>query len=113
MPKIGFSGGRAPVEVTDAVARLGENITTARTRRKMSLRDLARRAGISHITMGRIESGHATTAIGAYWAVLWALGLESQFKDLAAPDRDEEGKALELARTPARVRQTGDLDADF
>jgi len=45
--------------------------------------------------------------------VLWALGLESQFKDLASPDRDEEGKTLELARQPKRARQSGDLDADF
>lgn len=113
MPKIGFGGGNAPGEVTQAVAQLGRNITTARMRRRMSLRDLARRAGISHLTMGRIESGHPTTAIGAYWAALWALGLESQFKDLASADRDEEGKTLELAREPRRVRQAGDLDADF
>lgn len=113
MPKNGLSGGRAPGEVTEAILRLGRNIATARTRRRMSLRDLARRAGISHITMGRIESGHSTTAIGAYWAVLWALGLESHFKDLALPDRDEEGKTLELAREPRRVRPSGDLDADF
>lgn len=113
MPKIGLGGDRAPGEVTEAIAQLGRHIATARMRRRISQRDLARRAGISHLTMGRVEGGHSTTAIGAYWAALWALGLEREFKDLAAPDRDEEGKTLELARQPTRVRQPGDLDADF
>jgi transcriptional regulator with XRE-family HTH domain len=113
MPKIGLTVDRAPGEVTEAIARLGRNIATARVRRRMSQRDLGRRAGISHITMGRVEAGHPTTAIGAYWAALWALGLEREFKELAAPDRDEEGKALELAREPRRVRHSGGLDADF
>jgi hypothetical protein len=32
--------------------------------------------------------------------------LEREFTELAAPDRDEEGKRLERLRLPKRVRKT-------
>ena len=42
----------------------------------------------------------------AYFGALWALGLIRQTERLAHPDADGEGKALELARLPQRVRRT-------
>ena len=53
------------------------------------------------------------TGIGAYLALIWALGLEREMASLLHPDHDEEGKQLELARTPKRARaKKGPRDAE-
>ena len=56
--------------------------------------------------MSRIERGAPTSGIQAYFAALWALGLERELLQLATPDRDEEGKRLERLRLPTRVRKS-------
>ena len=40
-------------------------------------------------------------------------GLEDSVYDLADPDADETGKALELQRQPKRVRKMDQLSDDF
>lgn len=50
----------------------------------------------------------------AYLAVLWAMGLESEIHAFADPERDEEGKQLELTRLPQRVRHSEErLEGEF
>jgi len=102
-----------PLVVVRAVSRLGENIARARIRRGLKQADLAKKTGLAVGTLKRIEEGSPTTALSAYFTVLWALGLEREFENLGSPDRDEEGKTLEAARQPKRVRSKGGLDADF
>ncbi|MDQ3262706.1 MAG: helix-turn-helix domain-containing protein [Myxococcota bacterium] len=102
-----------PAGVVDAVRLLGENVATARQRRGLRQVDLAARTGLARLTIRRIEAGHPGTAVGAYFAALWALGLEREIAELASPDRDEEGKTLEAARRPRRVVRRTELDADF
>jgi len=113
MPRQNLTHETTPLAVTRAVGRLGQNITRARIRRGLKQADLAKKTGLALGTLKRIEEGSPTTAISAYFAVLWTLGLEREFENLGSPDRDEEGKTLELARQPKRVRSTGGLDADF
>ena len=113
MPRQNVTAHSSPAAVVDALRRLGENVETARTRRRMRQVDLAEKTGLARLTLRRIEAGSPTTSIGAYFAVLWALGLERELVDLASPDRDEEGKTLEEARQPRRVRASSVLDADF
>jgi transcriptional regulator with XRE-family HTH domain len=102
-----------PLAVARAVSRLGQNIARARIRRRLKQADLAKKTGLAVGTLQRVEKGSPTTALSAYFTALWALGLEREFEDLGSPDRDEEGKTLELARQPKRVRSSGGLDADF
>jgi transcriptional regulator with XRE-family HTH domain len=102
-----------PLAVDRAIRLLGQNITRARVRRSLKQADLAKKTGLALGTLTRVEEGSPTTAISAYFTVLWALGLEREFENLGSPDRDEEGKTLELARQPKRVRPKGVLDADF
>ncbi len=71
------------------LGRLGERIKKARLRRNISVRLLEEQAGIGRCTILRIERGVPTVSIGAYMAVLSALGLE---KDLNRIALDEEGK---------------------
>jgi transcriptional regulator with XRE-family HTH domain len=113
MPRQNLTSDTTPVAVVRAVARLGQNIARARIRRGLRQVDLARKTGLALGTLQRIEEGSPTTALSAYFTVLWALGLEREFENLASPDRDEEGKTLERARQPKRVHVKADLDADF
>jgi DNA-binding XRE family transcriptional regulator len=114
MPKQGLNLETTPATVTAALARLGANLCLARKRRALTQADLARKAGITTFTLKKVEKGSPTTSIAAYLTLLWTLGLEQEFSDLASPDRDEEGKALERARSPERVRaKPSELDDDF
>jgi transcriptional regulator with XRE-family HTH domain len=113
MPRQIFSTSSAPAAVTETLRLLGRHIVVARTRRGLRQVDLARKAGVAPLTLARVEKGSPTTSIGAYLAALWAMGLDGQFANLASPDQDEEGKTLELARSPRRVDVKRSLDADF
>lgn len=68
------------------LATLGENIKLARLRRKLGTEQIAERAGISRHTLWQIEKGTPTVAMGAYFQVLFALGLEKDFLKLAGDD---------------------------
>lgn len=114
MPKLGLNPETVPIAVAQALTRLGASISYARRRRALTQQALARKAGVTPVTLRRVEQGSPTTAIGAYFAALWALGLEREIADVASPDRDEEGKTLERARSPRRIRpRTEVLDDDF
>lgn len=107
------SSAAVPSAVGVALRTLGANIALARRRRRLRQRDLAARAGVSLMTIVRVEKGHPTTAIGTYFAALWALGLDREIAGIAAPERDLEGVTLERARLPGRASRGGGLDDDF
>jgi transcriptional regulator with XRE-family HTH domain len=114
MPRPLIFAATAPAAVEEAARTLGSRIRLARMRRRVSLRALAERAGVNHKTAAAVEAGSLLTGIGAYLALVWALGLERETAKLLDPDHDEEGKQLELARTPKRARaKNGPIDADF
>jgi transcriptional regulator with XRE-family HTH domain len=102
-----------PAAVEDALRRLGRNLRTARVRRKLRIEDVAERMGASRFTVSDLEKGKPGTSAAAYFGALWALGLIEQAVDLADPDRDEEGKALESARHPTQAPRRRKLDNDF
>jgi transcriptional regulator with XRE-family HTH domain len=102
-----------PAAVEEALKRFGRNIRTARLRRKLRIEDVAERMGASRFTVSDLEKGKPGTSAAAYFGALWALGLLEQAHDLADPDRDQEGKALESARSPKQARRPRRLDHDF
>jgi len=103
-----------PYAVEEALTRLGKNIKTARLRRKLAREELASKIGITRYVLADIERGKPTTAIAAYIGALWALDLLSAMRDVADPDLDEVGKALERARAPGTApKRTRELDNDF
>ena len=65
---------------------LGENIRLARKRRRLSLQQVAERAGIARSTLGLIEKGSPGVAMSAYLQVLFVLGLEKDLLQVAADD---------------------------
>lgn len=84
--------------------KMGANIKKARLRRNISVEYLVEHVLISADTITAIEKGASTVSIGAYAAVLFALGLDKDFELIA---RDEEGKK-KYQRTvwPDRKRAT-------
>jgi transcriptional regulator with XRE-family HTH domain len=113
MTRISKISEALPAAVDEALIRLGRNIRTARLRRRLTREDLAARIGISRQVLARIENGKPTTAVAAYLGALWALGLLNQLKDVADPDRDEEGKILERMRSPQTAPKRRKMDDDF
>ena len=105
--------GAAPSTIQGTVARVGANIATARVNRRWRQEDLARRAGLTRGVILRIEKGHLGVGIGAYVAVLRALGLDRGVAELASAGSDLEGQTLAAARGPKRARPDGSLDDDF
>ena len=94
-----------PTEASDRIKELGYRVRIARTRRGLSIAELAARAGINRNTLNALELGRPGVAFGAYVTVLWALGLDKTLDGLAHPDADIHGKTLEASRRPARVRK--------
>lgn len=95
-----------PTEAAKRIKDLGHRVRLARTRRSMSIAELAAKAGINRNTLNALELGKHGVAMGAYITVLWALGLDRTLDGVAHPDADTHGKTLEASRRPARVRKS-------
>jgi transcriptional regulator with XRE-family HTH domain len=95
-----------PAEAAERIKELGYRVRLARTRRGMSIAELAAKAGINRNTLNALELGRPGIALGAYVTVLWALGLDKTLEGVAHPDADIHGKTLEASRRPARVRKS-------
>lgn len=103
-----------PAAVEEILLQLGRNIRTARLRRNMRLSDLAEKVGVSRYLISDVEKGKPTAGIAAYVGALWALGLADELRDIADPDHDTEGKALENARAPkTAAKRKKALDNEF
>ena len=113
MPRPTKIGTSPPAAVEESLARLGRNIRTARLRRRLSQTELAGRIGVSRFVVADIERGKSTTAVAAYLGALWVMGLLGHMRDVADPDRDDEGKALERTRRPARAGRRRAPSDDF
>ena len=94
-----------PSEVSDRIKELGYRIRLARTRRGMSIAELAAKVDINRNTLNALELGKPGVALRAYVTVLWALGLDKTLEAVAHPDSDTHGKTLEASRRPERVRK--------
>ena len=77
--------------IEEKLKKIGQRIKKARLRRNISAETISKKAGIGESTFHAIERGKSTVSIGAYVAVLAALGLDS---DLDAIALDESGKKL-------------------
>lgn len=95
-----------PAEVAERIKDMGYRVRLARTRRGMSIAEVAAKAGIDRNTLNALELGKHGVAIGAYVTVLWALGLDKTLDGVTHPDADTHGKTLEASRRPARVRKS-------
>ena len=93
-----------PIAVKRALAKLGEDVSTARRRRRIPMELLAERAFVGRNTITRVEKGDPRVSMGIYATVLFVLGFSERLADLAHPARDRIGLDLEEERLPERVR---------
>jgi transcriptional regulator with XRE-family HTH domain len=83
------------------LAALGERIRGQRKALKVSAVDAAEAAGISRVTLHRVEAGEPSVAMAAYIAAATAVGLELELVEPRARDR---GKRAGARPFPARIR---------
>ena len=102
-----------PYPVEQTLKALGANLRTARLRRNLTIAEMAEKIGTGERAVSDAEKGKPSTGIAVYTALLWALDLLDQMADVAAPEHDEEGQTLALARERGRARPKTELDNDF
>ena len=94
---------RAP-QVTDAaatkLAALGQRIRDRRKALKVSATDAAEAAGMSRVTLQRVERGEPSVTMGGWIGAATAVGLELELADPRARMRGTRGKPP----YPARIR---------
>jgi transcriptional regulator with XRE-family HTH domain len=98
----------------DAVQVLGLDVARARRERRWTAADLAERAGISPVTLRRVERGDPSVAIGTVFELATLVGVRlfgaepSELAGLVVRGRER------LAVLPARVREPAhEVDDDF
>ena len=99
--------------VEELLQQVGQNIKTARIRRNITIKELANRSHVDERTISRLERGDSSINFKNLVTVLMILGLEDSVYDLADPDQDSVGKALERQKLPQRVRKIDQLSDDF
>jgi transcriptional regulator with XRE-family HTH domain len=102
-----------PPAALQALQTLGENLAIARTRRRESQRNWARRLGISVPTLIRMERGDPTVSAGTYATALWLMGTVSGLSDLAAPANDRGALETDVRQAIKRraVRSAASVEA--
>lgn len=95
-----------PLPVQRALPKLGDDIRTARLRRRIPTALMAERAMITRTTLRKVEKGDAGVSIGIYATVLFLLGMTSRLADLADVRDDLVGLQLEEERLPKRIRRS-------
>ncbi len=101
----------APV-TQEGRAQLGNQLRAARTKAKISLRELSRRVGISASFMSQVELGRAAPSIGTLYTIVSELGLSLDSLmsgEHSAVDKAPDRGSKELAYPPLFPPATGAL----
>ena len=93
-----------PPSVRRALQKLGEDLSAARRRRRISMEVMAQRAFVTRKTIGRVERGDASVSIAIYATVLFVLGMTERLANLVDPSTDRLGLLLEDEQLPQRIR---------
>lgn len=87
---------------TEALARIGANLRTARLRRGETESTLADRLGVSRATIARLERGDGGVSLALALEALLQYGYAEQVFALGDPELDGVGKRLDAVRRPSR-----------
>ncbi len=99
-----------PSHAAETLAALGLRIRAARKAEGLAAASVAEAAGMSRVTLTRIERGEPSVTIGAYVGVIAALGLELRVAGPDAFDNAAIGSEA-TARVTGDARATGDAPA--
>lgn len=93
-----------PDAVADRLKALGLRIRQARLASKVSAASAAEAAGMSRVTLTRIERGEPSVTMGAYLGLMAALGLGFAVGDAAPPDLPSAPAERNTSVPPAVIR---------
>lgn len=96
-----------PRAARQALAKLGEDITLARKKRRISTVSMSERAFISRGTLYKLEKGDPSVSMGVYATVLFILGLSEGLGSLADRRTDSLGLDIEESRLPKKIQPRG------
>ena len=74
-----------PADAAEQLARLGERLRMHRKQQGISAIAAAEAAGMSRVTLHRLERGEPSVTVGAWFAAAAALGLRLDLQDPQAP----------------------------
>ena len=97
-----------PIKIRSPYARraleaLGENIKTARIKRRISIKGFAERVGVSESTIIRLEKGDYGVSIGTLTMACLVLGEIHRISDFLDAGTDDIGLLLDRQRLPKRI----------
>lgn len=90
--------------VEQSLKKFGEDMRTARLKRRLPQSLVAERAGVSVATLRQLENGAPGVSVGNCAAILFALGFDTPFETLASYENDPHGEAMILRDLPQRAR---------
>ena len=86
-----------------ALRQLGENLKTARLKRRIAIKDFADRVGVSDRTIMRLEKGDDGVSTGTLAMACLVLGEIDRVSDLLDPASDDTGLLLDRNALPKRI----------
>lgn len=95
-----------PLPVQRALAKLGDDIRTARLRRRIPTTLMAERMMVTRTTLRKVEKGDAGVSMGIYATALFIVGMTQRLYELADVRDDLVGQQLEEERLPKRIRRS-------
>ena len=88
-----------------ALRALGDDVRTARRKRRIRQADLAARMGVSVGTVKRLEAGDPGVGIGSLAMALLAFGEIVRLANLISEESDDIGLVLDRTNLPKRIRR--------
>ncbi|MBL6665079.1 MAG: helix-turn-helix domain-containing protein [Rickettsiales bacterium] len=93
-----------PIPIIKALRKMGQDISEARRRRRITMELMAQRAGFSRGTLAKIEKGDPSTSMGNYASVLFVLGMIGRIGDLVDANHDLVGRQIDEENLPKKIR---------
>lgn len=93
----------ASLKVSSVLRALGDDIRTARKKRRIPVAEFASRIGVSEGTLARLEKGDGGVRIETLAMALLVLGELGRLERLIDPASDDAGLMLENERLPERI----------
>jgi transcriptional regulator with XRE-family HTH domain len=98
-----MAASRTPIAVVNGQRRIGEDLATWRRLRRLTVAQVADRAGISRYTVMRLENGEGATMENVL-RVARALGVLDQLVEAVDPYQTDVGRLRSQEALPQRVR---------
>ena len=90
-------------QVQAVLRQLGDDIRTARKKRRLPVADFCSRIGVTDKTLAKLERGDGGVRLETFANALLALGELNKLAEILDPAKDELGLSLDRERLPKRI----------